>query len=332
MGQAASRVGVVDLERLDPGDLDLPLATTLAAITVAAMGEVATVRPTGDEFLLETTRSDEPADALWVAREGGEVVGYAARVQPVHEYVDAAFLRGAVHPGHQRQGVGGALLGAVAEATPRDILRSRAWRGTAGAKALPALGFRRTMTHTVRRLSLADPPLDWSELRREAGAAARDYDLVRRIGPTPEANLPEMTVLREAINDSPDAHEYEAYPPERIAAYEQSLVARRQTQYTLVARHRRSGEPAGITTVCVPELAPELAAQEDTSVLPAHRGHRLGLCLKIEMADWLRAERPDVHSVDTWNEATNGPMIAVNQRLGTRIVAETSAYRRARVV
>jgi hypothetical protein len=28
---------------------------------------------------------------------------------------------------------------------------------------------------------------------------------------------------------------------------------------------------------------------------------------------------------------TNGPMIAVNQRLGTRIVAETSAYRRARV-
>jgi GNAT superfamily N-acetyltransferase len=165
-----------------------------------------------------------------------------------------------------------------------------------------------------------------------AEAAARDYDLVRGIGPTPESDLPEMTVLREAINDSPDAHEYEAYPPERIAAYEQSLVARRQTQYTLVARHRPSGEPAGITMVRVPELAPEIAAQEDTSVLPAHRGHRLGLRLKIEMADWLRAERPDVRSVDTWNDATNGPMIAVNQRLGTRIVAETSAYRRARVV
>jgi GNAT superfamily N-acetyltransferase len=321
------KVGAVHVERLGPGDLDLPLATTLAA-----MEDVPTARPRGDQFLLETTRSHEPADALWVVREGGEVMGYAARVQPVHEYVDAAFLYGAVHPDRQRRGIGGALLAAVAEATRRDTLRSRAWRGTAGAKALPALGFRRTTTHTVRRLTLADPPPDWRDLREEAEAATRDYDLVRRIGPTPEADLSEMTVLREAINDSPDAHEYEAYPPERIAAYEQSLVARRQTQYTLVALHRPSREPAGITMVCVPDLAPEIAAQEDTSVLSAHRGHRLGLRLKIEMADWLRAERPDVRSVDTWNDVTNGPMIAVNQRLGTRIVAETSAYRRARVV
>ena len=49
------------------------------------------------------------------------------------------------------------------------------------------------------------------------------------------------------------------------------------------------------------------------------------------MAAWLRAERPDVHVVDTWNDATNAPMLAVNERLGTKIVAENSAYRRARV-
>ena len=186
------------------------------------------------------------------------------------------------------------------------------------------------MTHAVRRLDLTEPSPERDALRSTAEKASADYGLARHVGPTPVAELAEMVVLREAINDAPDAHEFEAYPSERIAAYEHSLVERLQTQYTVVARHRATGEPAGITMLCVRELRPEIAAQEDTSVLPGHRGHRLGLRLKLDMIDWLRAERPDVHAVDTWNDATNEPMIAVNQRLGTRIVAENSAYRRAR--
>ncbi len=81
--------------------------------------------------------------------------------------------------------------------------------------------------------------------------------------------------------------------------------------------------------VCVHELRPEVAAQEDTSVLREHRGHRLGLRQKLEMIDWLHAERPDVAATDAWNDATNAPMVAVNQALGARIVAEISAYRRS---
>ncbi len=50
--------------------------------------------------------------------------------------------------------------------------------------------------------------------------------------------------------------------------------------------------------VCVHELRPEVAAQEDTSVLREHRGHRLGLRQKLEMIDWLHAERPDVAATD----------------------------------
>jgi RimJ/RimL family protein N-acetyltransferase len=97
-----------------------------------------------------------------------------------------------------------------------------------------------------------------------------------------------------------------------------------------VARHRATGEAAGITMVCVHELRPTIAAQEDTSVLAAHRGHRLGLRLKLAMLDWLRAERPDVQSVDTWNVPGNAPMIAINDALGCRKVAETVAFRKVR--
>lgn len=318
----------MNIRPVAPDEINLALAADLAAVRNAGLAEVTVPDHTGESFLMELTRSDEPPSAFWVARDGDVIAGYAGLTEPHHEYVDAAFLGGAVAPSYQRRGIGRALLDEVVGATDRPVLRVRAYRGTAGAKALPAMGFSRTMTHGVRRLVLADPVL--AAVRTAAERASAGYDLVRHVGPTPEADLAEMVVLREAINDAPDAHEFEAYPPERIAAYEQSLVQRRQTQYTVVARHRATGEPAGITMVCVHELRPEVAAQEDTSVLPAHRGHRLGLRLKVDMTDWLRAERPDVSAVDTWNDTTNEPMLAVNQQLGTRIVAENSAYRRAR--
>jgi RimJ/RimL family protein N-acetyltransferase len=82
--------------------------------------------------------------------------------------------------------------------------------------------------------------------------------------------------------------------------------------------------------VCVHELRPAIAAQEDTSVLPAHRGRRLGLRMKLAMLDWLRTERPDVESADTWNAQGNAPMIAINEALGCRLVAETVRFTRVR--
>ena len=62
----------------------------------------------------------------------------------------------------------------------------------------------------------------------------------------------------------------------------------------------------------------------------AHRGHRLGLLLKLEMIDWLREERPEVTATDTWNDSTNHHMIAVNEQLGMRVVAANTAFVRDR--
>ncbi len=65
-------------------------------------------------------------------------------------------------------------------------------------------------------------------------------------------------------------------------------------------------------------------------MLPAHRGHRLGLRMKLAMLAWLRDERPDVESADTWNASGNAPMIAINDALGCRLVAETVRFTKAR--
>ncbi|MGZ4492490.1 MAG: GNAT family N-acetyltransferase, partial [Nocardioidaceae bacterium] len=60
----------------------------------------------------------------------------------------------------------------------------------------------------------------------------------------------------------------------------------------------------------------------------AHRGHRLGLLLKIEMLRWVAAVRPEVRATETWNSTANHHMLAVNERLGTRVVARHVNMRR----
>jgi GNAT superfamily N-acetyltransferase len=322
----------VEIAPVDVAELTGPLAGDVAAVMAAALEHVPVPPPTAETFGLSRRHGDEPLSGAWVARDrrGGRVVGWAELIEPAHEYVDTVILRGGVHPDHQRRGLGRALLDAASASTVRPRLRARAWDGTAGAAALRRLGFEPRLTHVVNALDLALPADHWTALADEAAPAAAAYTLHRRVGPTPPADLPEMVVLREAINDAPDALEFEAYPVERIAAYEQSLVARRQTQHTIVARHTATGEPAGLTMVCVEEHLPDVAFQEDTSVLPAHRGHRLGLLMKVEMARWLREARPDVRETHTWNDHTNRHMIAVNERLGTRPVAASTMWTRNR--
>ncbi len=321
----------MDVSLHQAAEVDLGLAAALMAIEARTRAGVVDVPAnTGRCFWLRLTRGAEPPLGVLVARRDGATVGFAVLDEPRHEYTDTLFFTGAVDPAHQRQGVGQALLDAVVDSTDRALLRGRAWGGSPGTVVLPHWGFERRVTHVIRRLDLTAAHPGWDVLRTEAAAASTAYELTAWRGPAARDLLPEMVVLREAINDAPDAHEYEAYPVERIETYERELADREQTQYTMIARHVGSGEPAGITMVCVDETAPEVAHQEDTSVVRAHRGHRLGLRLKLAMADWLNAERPDVLAVDTWNDQDNGPMIAVNDALGMRVVASNSVYRRAR--
>ncbi|WP_165372615.1 GNAT family N-acetyltransferase [Nocardioides iriomotensis] len=320
------------IDAVDPRDLDLDTADELAELRRSCLVGVDVAAYTGPALLLDIVEgSGEPEDqVVLLAREDDRLVGWARATEPRREYTDSLFLQGCVAPDHQGRGVGRALLDALTAGTTRTRLRTRAWEGTPGRPALTAWGFTASHTSAVRRLDLDAPDPGWSSMRREADAAADGYELVRRVGPTPEADLQEMVVLREAINDAPDALEFESYPTDRIAAYEQALTRRRQTQYTVVARHRGTGEPAGLSMVCVDEFDPSTAHQEDTSVVRAHRGHRLGLLLKLDMIAWLRHERPEVTGVETWNDSTNHHMIAVNERLGMREVARSTVFKRER--
>jgi RimJ/RimL family protein N-acetyltransferase len=85
------------------------------------------------------------------------------------------------------------------------------------------------------------------------------------------------------------------------------------------------GEVVGHTQLLFPADSDEVY-QWDTLVLPTHRGHGLGLALKVttmqEAADLLDGRR----RITTYNAAGNEAMIRVNEALGFRQTGWVGEY------
>jgi hypothetical protein len=137
--------------------------------------------------------------------------------------------------------------------------------------------------------------------------------------------------MTAAINDAPTDDldiEDEVFTPERIRRFESAQLGRGRRIYRLVARERATGALAGHTVVGVEAERPWHSWQFDTSVLGAHRGHRLGLLLKADMLRWLADAEPQLRTLDTWNAASNAHMIRVNEALGYRVVAKETEWQK----
>ena len=267
--------------------------------------------------------------------EAGTPVAVAAYSVSDYDNPHLAWTDLEVHPDHRRRGHGTAMLEMLRDTVlglGRSSLAGAAWELDGTAAFATHHGFTARAVEVNRRQLIAE--VDWDEverLRAEAWRAAADYELVRYPGRTPDAELPALAELTAAINDAPTDDldiEDEVFSPERIRAYETAQLASGAGFHRLVARHRTSGQLAGQSVVVVEPDRPHLAEQHDTSVVRAHRGHRLGLLLKAEMLGWLRETRPEVASIDTWNAASNSHMIAVNEALGYRVVHQAVNYQR----
>lgn len=272
----------------------------------------------------------------WFLAYAGQVpVGLGSVGTSEWDNLDLAWLGLAVHPDHRRRGHGTRALAQlleVAGAMGRHVVGIDAWEDLGAAAFAATTGFAPKAQAINRRMALDGVDLaDVRRLRDDAAGAATSYELVRITGRTPDDLLEVVSQMTAAINDAPTDDlevEDENYPPERIRAYEDAQLLGGSRLYRLVARHRGSGELSGHTVVSVDVERPALAEQHDTSVVQAHRGHRLGLLLKAEMVLWLAEAEPQVATVDTWNAESNAQMIAVNDVLGYQVMGREIQYQR----
>ena len=324
----------LDPEHPDPGDVAGAVAVFEAARLADAPHQQARTRAAMVADLRHGW-DGEPA-AVAVARGGDGRVAAALEVAlPAYDNTHLSFAEVTVDPLVRRRGIGRELLALAMDRTRaagRRLMLSEAWNDSAGAGFLEHLGFDRAIESVQRRqelLTLDREALDGAYAAAAAHAVA--YELVRLPTPLPQELLATVVTMTAAINDAPTDGldiEDEVFTPERIRAFETAQLAHLRRVYRLVARERATGVLAGHTVVAVEAERPWIGSQFDTSVLRAHRGHRLGLLLKLGMLRWLAECEPQLRTVDTWNAASNAHMIEINELLGYQVVARGAEWQR----
>lgn len=308
----------------------------------------------------ETGVGERDATGLPVltASPTGAVLGYATIRMAVRDNLDSAELEVQVHPDARRRGVGAALAAAVeaeVRASGRHVLMS--WSGhrdeveaddpeallaPTGVGALrasdPVVTFARTrgyeLEQTERHSMLALPvPAEILDAQRaKAAAASTGYRLLTWVGATPPEHRDGMARLRNRMSvDVPMgalAFEEEVWDAERVVRQDERNARAGYTVLTAVAQHEESGRLVAYTTMIGPRANPAVVWQGDTLVHGEHRGHRLGLAVKVANLDQLTRERPSTRRIHTWNAGENEWMLAINIALGFVRVATEGAWQR----
>ncbi|GAA4528500.1 GNAT family N-acetyltransferase [Brachybacterium paraconglomeratum] len=296
--------------------------------------------PTREQLRAQVSESPYWTVRRWVAMaeviEGGEVlVGRANVFMPLQENLETISVGVSVHPAFRGQGIATTLVEEALLPAIRESGRSL----VEGYGEVPADGDADSDEHPVNRLAArlgitrknlavcrALPlPLDTSlleELQAEAEEKLGDYRIELWDGEIPEEHLAAYGLLMRQLElDDPDEdveHEAPEYTPERIRESERRMREAGTLRITAVAV-APDGSFAGNSEVHLHDSAAStLGWQENTLVMPEHRGHRLGLALKVATHRQLRERAPQLRSLVTWNSHVNPWMIEINEKLGYR--------------
>ncbi|WP_158299660.1 GNAT family N-acetyltransferase [Glycomyces paridis] len=317
---------------VDPGDTDAWIAMRHAVERHDAPGEPLTNPALTRLGLL--SRGEYHRFERLLARVGDEIVGDLGLELALQDNQHLVEVHLRVHPEHRRRGVGTALL-AHAERRAAELGRDTLVGYTSdhveggadfdrsGPPFALARGYEVVDQDLHNRCDL-DAVGEEVLTRRfeEAWTHAAGYELVQSTASAVADDLVEgIAYLCERMyTDMPLGEALDLRPADvdaaRIREYERSRAASGQSQVISAVRHVATGVVVGYTFIRVDPGEERHAWQDDTIVLPEHRGHRLGLILKIANQRQLRRFRPQMRYVHTWNAEANGPMVDINTAIG----------------
>jgi GNAT superfamily N-acetyltransferase len=271
----------------------------------------------------------------WLATDQGSAVGWYRLELPVRENAEQAYLNLVVHPAGRRRGLGRTLLqhaAGRAAANGRIVLNGAARDGSPGEAFARVAGAKPGLVEVQRVLDIGK--LEQGKLaglRGPAERAAAGYSLVSWVGPVPEEYIEQTAAVYNGMADAPRDAEisHEAWDAQRVRERVNGLRPQYgMRDYAVAARHDDTGELAGLTEVSVDPADPGWGFQVFTVVRREHRGHRLGLLLKIAMMELLATTEPQLERIVTWNGQSNEHMIAVNEAMGYAVYgAPATAFR-----
>jgi GNAT superfamily N-acetyltransferase len=284
------------------------------------------------------SRAERPV--LFVASDGGGDVANAVVWLPLLDNLENASVFFSVDPEHRGRGVGAAFADALiefarAEGRGNVIFFTVApldGRDAPGDLLARKLGAELAFVGLRRQLDVAgvdDAELE-ALLREHVGSHADGYELVTWIDRLPDRLVDDgARLMGRMVTDAPMGDldwEPEVWDAKRYRDKEDEAIARHRRRVAAGAVERATGRLVAYTDIGVSTIDPTVAYQWDTIVDPEHRGHRLGLLVKVANLRQLRQDSPATLTMQTWNAESNAHMVAINDLLGFRPMEFSRQY------
>lgn len=317
---------------VDPADEELLRAWHDVSVQAMAYGRPDPPTPTFEQTRNGFLPNSTHRACAWLAYLNDQPAGAGVMGLTLRDNLELAWSSIAVLPEHRRRGVGSALYDELVEQARAEGRRSVLTNiGAApgeiesapGAAFAAARGLTARNTMVRRRLRLPVPAEKLDEWEAKAAEQASGYRLRTWVDACPEEHAEQYAHLRSLLLvEAPWGGvdwEQQKWDVERLREEESLAAHKGDTLYTTVAV-APDGTLAGHTQIVVAKEHQGRASQYDTLVLSAHRGHRLGLALKVANLRALQRSHADLTKLTTSNAEQNAAMVKVNVDMGFEIV------------
>lgn len=235
-----------------------------------------------------------------------------------------------VAPPNRRRGIGRAILAELEAHARRDgrttIVASAfapVGEDSAGSLFAAATGYPVASAEETKVVDLTTAPAAWAALDAEVDAALGGYRVVVFEDHVPDEYVDDVCALLSAfLGEVPTGDldlEQGTWTRERLREGEDRAVkvGRVQVMAVAVAPDRHL---CGFSDLRINQADPRHASVGGTLVLPGHRGHRLGLGMKLATHRRVAELFPECAYVETGNAGVNAAMNKVNRQLGYQVV------------
>ena len=330
----------MDIREIDVADDEAMRALCQVEERSATLGRESMTHWSHQE-LLGAYRSEDSGERQEVfgVFDGEALLGFTSAWFPLLDNRDKVYFDLHVDPPARRRGVGRELVGELerrAGADGRTMLLTDSKQPPGQRETHPyrrfaeSVGFEFSNVEVVRHLPLPVDPADLAAWKARAAERHDGYTVATYVDEFPDELAESLcTLLGQLAVDAPTGlvdFEEEDFNLERLRERYATAAAMDRSVYETVAI-----APDGRTVVAQSTLAVSRGDGSDvfqwgTFVHREHRGHRLGLAVKVANIEAVQDAYPDKRRITTQNAESNDYMVDINKLIGFEAVEDSMEW------